>query len=241
LSVAATYKVLSAILAYPTAEFQGAAQEIVQVLNGERLLPAKQRAAVAALVSEIAANDILEAQARYVDLFDRTRSLSLHLFEHVHGESRDRGQAMVSLLERYQSAGLDVAARELPDYIPLFLEFLSTLEVAEARTNLAECVHILTALGERLRKRGSDYAAVLEALVALSQASPDKEALEELRKEEIEDPRDLAALDRIWEEAEVRFGPAEAAADGCPRVDDILQRMNMPMAPAAASFSETER
>jgi nitrate reductase delta subunit len=241
LSVSATYKVLSAALTYPTAEFQGAAQELIQALNDERILPAKQRGAVAALIADIAAADLLEAQARYVDLFDRTRALSLHLFEHVHGESRDRGQAMVSLLERYRNAGLDVAARELPDYMPLFLEFLSTLEIAEARENLAECVHILAALGERLRKRGSGYAAVPEALVALSQASPDKEALAALRKEKIEDPRDLVALDRLWEEAEVRFGPGDAASDGCPRADGILQRMNIPTAPASASSLESER
>jgi nitrate reductase delta subunit len=235
----ATYKVLSAVLAYPTVELQGAARELVQALDGERLVPVGQRAALAALIADIAQADLLDAQARYVDLFDRTRSLSLHLFEHVHGESRDRGQAMVSLLERYREAGLDVAARELPDYIPLFLEFLSTRQVAEARENLAECVHILAALGERLRRRGSDYAAVLEALVALSQAAPDGQALDALRQEKIEDPADLVALDRTWEETEVRFGPADAASDGCPRAAGILRRMTVPMGPA--SSLETER
>lgn len=237
----ATYKVLSAALTYPTPEFQNAARELTEALHGEGLLPVGDRTAVAALIADIAEADLLEAQARYVDLFDRTRSLSLHLFEHVHGESRDRGQAMVSLLERYQNAGLDVAARELPDYIPLFLEFLSTLEVTEARETLAECVHILAALGERLRRRGSDYAAVLEALVALSQVAPDKEALAELRQEKVEDPGDLVALDRTWEEAEVRFGAADAASDGCPRADRILRRMNIPTAPAQISPLEAEQ
>jgi nitrate reductase delta subunit len=240
-NVTATYKVLSAVLAYPTPEFQNAARELNEALHGERLLPAGHRTAVAVLIADIAEADLLEVQARYVDLFDRTRSLSLHLFEHVHGESRDRGQAMVSLLERYRNAGLDVAARELPDYIPLFLEFLSTLEVTEARETLAECVHILAALGERLRRRGSNYAAALEALVALSQVAPDKEALAELRQEKIEDPGDLVALDRSWEEAEVRFGPADAASDGCPRADGILHRMNIPPAPAPISPLEAEQ
>ena len=221
-----TYKVLSAILSYPTAELQGAAHELTYLLNEERVLPAQHRAAVGALIADIAAADLLEAQSAYVDLFDRTRSLSLHLFEHVHGESRDRGQAMVSLLERYQQAGLDVAANELPDYIPLFLEFLSILDDAEARANLAKPAHILAALGERLRRRKSDYAIVLDALVALSKIAPDQAVMDELRSEKIEDPSDLAALDKAWEEAEVRFGPGDAAADGCPRVSDILQRMD---------------
>jgi nitrate reductase delta subunit len=221
----ATYKVLSAVLSYPTADLQRHARQMLAALNAEQLLPAYNRAAVGVLIEEIAAADLLEAESRYVDLFDRTRSLSLHMFEHVHGESRDRGQAMVSLQERYQQAGLDVTGQELPDYIPLFLEFLSTLSAAEARSHLAEPAHILAALGERLRKRDSAYGAVLEALVVLSQVSPSQEALDMLRKTPSDDPLDLAALDRIWEETEVRFGPGDAGTDACPKANDILSRM----------------
>ena len=223
-----TYKVLSAALSYPTAELQEAASELILALNVEQLLPAMHRAAVGAVIRDIADADLVDAQCRYVDLFDRTKSLSLHLFEHVHGESRDRGQAMVSLLERYRQAGLDVASSELPDFIPLFLEFLSTQSAKEARTTLAEPAHILAALGERLRKRNSGYAAVLDALVVLSQVETSAETLLQLREEKIEDPADLVALDRAWEESEVRFGPGDAATDGCPRVGDILKRMDAP-------------
>ena len=224
----ATYKVLSVLLSYPTAEMQAASRELAAALDAQALLPARNRAALKRLIEDLASSDLLEAQSRYVDLFDRTRSLSLHLFEHVHGESRDRGQAMVSLLERYQNAGLDVAAQELPDYVPLFLEFLSMLDAAEARAYLAEPAHILAALGERLRRRDSAYADVLEALVVLSEIAPSKDLLAQLRKEKIEDPGDLAGLDKAWEEAEVRFGPGDAAADGCPRVSEILARMDNP-------------
>jgi nitrate reductase delta subunit len=231
-----TYKVLSAVLSYPTAELQGAARNLIEILNAEQLLPARQRAAIGALIQDIASADLLDAQSAYVDLFDRTRSLSLHLFEHVHGESRDRGQAMVSLLERYRHAGLEVSVAELPDYIPLFLEFLSTLEEAEARTNLAEPAHIHAALAERLRRRGSDYAAVLEALVVLSKIAPSPDVLADLRLEKIEDPADLAALDKAWEEAEVRFGPGDAAADGCPRASDILRRIESPAEKRGSDF-----
>ena len=229
-----TYKVLSAALSYLTADLQRYARQMLAALNAEQLLPARHRAAVGTLIEDLAAADLLEVQSRYVDLFDRTRALSLHMFEHVHGESRDRGQAMVSLLERYQQAGLDVAGQELPDYIPPFVEFLSTLSAVEARTNLAEPAHILAALGERLRKRDSAYGAVLEALVALSQVAPSQEILDALRKMPSDDPTDLAALDRVWEEAEVRFGPGDAATDGCPKVNDILSRMTAPMEKSAA-------
>ena len=105
-------------------------------------------------------------------LFDRTRSLSLHLFEHVHGESRDRGQAMIDLKSLYESAGLEISATELPDFVPLFLEFLSTRPRAEACELLGQPAHILAAMAERLRKRHSAYEAVFRALVALAATKP---------------------------------------------------------------------
>jgi nitrate reductase delta subunit len=228
-----TYKVLSALLSYPTAELQAAARQMNLAIHAERLLLPQHRASVGALIDEIAGSDLLDVQAQYVDLFDRTRSLSLHMFEHVHGESRDRGQAMVSLLERYQQAGLDVCRNELPDYIPLFLEFLSTQPEAEARAALAEPVHIFQALGERLKKRSSNYGAVLEALAALAQTVPPREVLEELSNQQMEDPMDFDALDKAWEEAEVRFGPGDAGSD-CPRASEMLRRMQVPPEKAMA-------
>src|SRR5689334_11648911 len=119
----ATYKVLSALLSYPTAELQAAARQMHLALHVERLLPAQHRVSVDALIEDLVACDLLDLQARYVDLFDRTRSLSLHMFEHVHGESRDRGQAMVDLKALYERHGLAMISRELPDHLPLFLEF----------------------------------------------------------------------------------------------------------------------
>ena len=226
MTMISTYKVLSAALSYPTAELQAAAHELIVALNVERLLQPARRAGMGDLLARIAADDLLDAQSAYVELFDRTRALSLHLFEHVHGESRDRGQAMVSLLERYRQGRLDIGTREFPDYIPLFLEFLSTLPEAEARASLGEAAHIFVALGERLRKRGSDYAVILEALAELSHARPDEDVLAELRRQQVEDPADFGALDKAWEEAEVRFGAGDAGADSCPRADAMMRRMN---------------
>lgn len=207
---------------------QDAASDLAAAIRKETLLPPAHREAIVALIDDIAHTDLLEVQARYVDLFDRTRALSLHLFEHVHGESRDRGEAMVSLLERYREAGLDISVNELPDYIPLFLEFLSLQGALGARAMLAETVHILAALQERLKMRESTYAAVFEALIGLSKARPDAGAVAEMRETEIEDPDDLEALDRAWEEAEVRFGPDDAENGDCPRAAEILRKMDAP-------------
>jgi nitrate reductase delta subunit len=220
-----TLKVLSALLCYPTRELQDAGPEMIALLNADRLLSARRRAEIIALVTHVTGGDLFDRQADYVDLFDRTRALSLHLFEHVHGESRDRGQAMVSLLERYRQAGLDVSANELPDYLPLFLEFLAQRPSAEAGAMLGDTAHILSALAERLKKRGSNYAVLFEALGDIAATRPDPDALAELNKVPLDDPTDLAALDRAWEEAEVRFGPGDAGNDGCPRADEMVRRM----------------
>jgi len=225
-----TFKVLSLLLSYPTEAVQAAAPELKAVLEQEALLPARMRARLADLIDELAARDLLDLQERYVLLFDRTRSLSLHLFEHVHGEGRDRGQAMIDLMELYENGGLHIEAKELPDYLPLFLEFLSTRPFGEAQALLSQPLHILAALGERLRKRRSAYAAVFRALTALAEGKPAAETLAALLDEPEDDPNDLEALDQSWEDAPVTFGPTSAGSvapgGGCPAVRASLARMD---------------
>lgn len=207
--MARTYRALAALLSYPTEALQAATHELAEVLQQENIVSRRQRAAISALLEEIARTDIYELQERYFALFDRSRTLSLHLFEHIHGESRDRGQAMADLISLYETHGLEMGAGELPDFLPLFLEFLSLLPDTEARAMLAEPAGILRALSERLAKRQTRYAAVMEALADLARAPAiGMSAIPE------EDPNDLVAMDAAWEEAAVRFGPGEAM-DGC--------------------------
>jgi nitrate reductase delta subunit len=205
-----TFKVLSALLSYPDEALQKAAPELVSVLDEERLLPSESRAALDALIEEVAETDVYDLQERYVELFDRTRSLSLHLFEHVHGESRDRGQAMIDLKSLYEQNGLNLTTSELPDYLPAFLEFLSTRRLPEARQLLGQPAHILAALAERLEKRDASYAAVFRALETLTAPAADTEQMEVVPEDATADPNDFAALDAQWEEEAVTFGPAAA-------------------------------
>jgi nitrate reductase molybdenum cofactor assembly chaperone NarJ/NarW len=225
-----TFKILSLLLSYPTDAIQGAAPELKAVLDEEALLPARMRGRLDGLIDEVASRDLVDLQERYVQLFDRTRSLSLHLFEHVHGEGRDRGQAMIDLMELYENGGLHIEAKELPDYLPLFLEFLSTRPFGEAQALLSEALHIVAALGERLRKRRSPYAAVFRALEALAAGKPSAETLAALLDQPEDDPNDLEALDRTWEDAPVTFGPTSAGSvapgGGCPAARASLARMD---------------
>lgn len=225
-----TLKAISLLLSYPTAALQAAMPEIGGVLAAETRLTAAARRALRPLVEELAGRDLYALEEQFVSLFDRSRSLSLNLFEHVHGESRERGGAMVSLLETYRAGGFEPDTSELPDHLPALLEYLSMRPGEEARELLADAGHIFEALNARLARRESAYAAVFGALVQLSGAAVDHGAASELLEAPDDDPEDLEALDRIWEESEVRFGPDPAA--GCPQVRDMLARMDAP-APAA--------
>jgi nitrate reductase delta subunit len=205
-----TLKLLSALLTYPTAELQAAIPEMRAALDAEGCLAHKSRIRVDRIMDEIADRDLYDLQERYVLLFDRTRSLSLHLFEHVHGESRDRGQAMVDLKQLYERHDLVMATTELPDFIPLYLEFLSALPSTEARALLGEPLHIFEALRQRLRKRKSAYSSVFSALLTLAEASPAAQVIDALLAAPDDDPNDLAAVDAAWEDEEVKFGPGAA-------------------------------
>lgn len=219
-----TFKVLSALLTYPSIELAAAAPLFGGVLDEEGLVPPTAREKLDALIAELATGDLYDLQERYGLLFDRSRSLALHLFEHVHGESRDRGQAMVDLKTLYENAGFFIAANDLPDFIPLFLEFLSTQPIATARELLGQPAHILAAIAERLERRQSGYKAVFDALVAIAEAEPEREAVEELLKGPDPDPMDFAALDAAWEEEEVKFGPAAQSQSSCGR-DGLQSRL----------------
>ncbi len=210
-----SFKVLSALLTYPCTELIAAAPGFAAVLDGERIVPASERRALDCLIDDIAGGDIYDLQERYGLLFDRSKTLALYLFEHVHGENRDRGQAMVDLRAMYEEAGLFVAANELPDYLPLFLEFLSTRPIGEARVLLADTAHILAALSERLGRRQSAYQAVFDSLLAIAESSPESDIVDALLESPDVDPMDLAALDAAWEEEEVRFGPGTQGQGAC--------------------------
>jgi nitrate reductase molybdenum cofactor assembly chaperone NarJ/NarW len=223
-----TFKALSALLSYPTADMQVAVPEFTEAIDREALLPTAIRRQLDLLLNEIATGDLYDLQERYVLLFDRTRSLSLHLFEHVHGESRDRGQAMIDLKALYETGGLEIDAAELPDFIPLFLEFLSTRPRREAYNLLAQPAHVLATMAERLRKRQSAYEAVFRALVQLAAAKPKADIVSALLAEPDPDANDLAALDAAWEDEPVYFGPN--ANSGCK--DTLIEKIRAGRRPA---------
>ncbi|MCW3147164.1 nitrate reductase molybdenum cofactor assembly chaperone [Stutzerimonas stutzeri] len=209
-------KVISLLLDYPEQQLRDAHAELAEAIAAAREISPAQRAALRALLDELAAGDLMDVQERYTELFDRGRTLSLLLFEHVHGESRDRGQAMVDLMAQYEAAGFAIGVRELPDYIPLYLEYLATREDLEAREGLADVAHLLALLAARLEERNSPHAACFHALLQIAGETVEQ-AVGELREQVAAEERDdsLEALDKVWEEEQVNFLQAEQQ-DRCP-------------------------
>lgn len=205
-------KLVGVLMDYPQDELWQHGGELLEAAD-DPILPAPRRTALADFVRELLAADPLEAQERWLAMFDRGRSMSLLLFEHIHGESRDRGQAMVDLVAAYRKNGFELAAKELPDYLPLVLEYLSQRPPDEARDWLHHVGHIVSLLAARATERGSSYALLFEVLAEYADAKFDAGVL---RRRAREEPRDdtAEAMDRVWEEEAVRFG-AEMPKDDC--------------------------
>lgn len=188
-------RVLARLLSYPDAQLRGDLDDMRQALSSEKAIAPARLEELDALINGLARGNALDNEAEYVEVFDRGRATSLHLFEHVHGDSRDRGPAMIDLAQTYEKAGLFLGPDEMPDYLPVVLEFVSTQPPKEARAFLGEMAHIFNAIFNALQQRNSPYASVLGALLELSgeKAHPVKIVADE-------------PLDTAWEEPVVFDG-----------------------------------
>jgi nitrate reductase delta subunit len=193
-----TFKVLSLLLSYPQAEWVNELSLMENLLDEERAVNGNAKAELKELLQFLRSESLLEAEQNYVATFDRNPSHSLHLFEHIHGESRDRGMAMVNLIEEYRKHGLDMDADELPDFVPLFLEYLSQLPDQEALNMLGETVDVMALIGRKLKGNNSPYHTVFVVLEALSPV-------------EAKELPDVPIRD--MEETIVEFGPSADGTD----------------------------
>lgn len=205
-------KLIGVLLDYPRDELWQHGEELLAATD-DPALSRGRRTQLRALVQGLLAMDPLDAQDRWLSTFDRGRSMSLLVFEHIHGESRDRGQAMVDLIDAYRRNGFELDARELPDYLPLLLEYLSHRPQYEAKDWLLHIGHIAGMLAARSAERELPQAVLFEILVEAGQGKVNLDLLRQRASEEVRDDTD-AAMDRLWEEEAVRFG-AEAPSQEC--------------------------
>jgi nitrate reductase delta subunit len=228
------YRILSALLDYPDEPLVAALDEIETALTG---FPDAARE-LAPLVAALRGQSLIESQQVYVATFDRNPRHSLYLFEHVHGESRARGEALVDLLDEYRRHDVDVASNELPDYVPLFLEVLGLLDDATADALLADAIHVLAAIGERLERDASPYAAIFTVLRARCAVEPQPLAVAPVRDmdEALERFGPLADGTEPLPGAIGTVGPVGAAGGAQPV--RFHPRATRPAAPGAATAKE---
>ena len=205
---ARTLKAISLLLHYPDQALIDHLDELKAATDAESGI---KRGRLDALYQHLAQGDLYLHEENYVALFDRGRGTSLYLFEHVHGESRDRGQAMVDLLTMYGESGFDLPPGELPDYLPVFLEYLSQIEPAKARLLLTEVTHLVRTIGENLAKRGSHYYLLCSALLEL--AGEKVLDVNFVPMDFSTEQEDYDKLDKVWAEEPVTFGGACSTPD----------------------------
>ena len=206
-----TLRVLAHLLSYPDTSLRDHLAEMTTALQGERALRPDRLAELSALMQHLRGARAMDVEAHYVETFDRGRGTALHLFEHVHGDSRDRGPAMIDLLQTYEQAGLYLAPGELPDHLTVVLEYASTQPPAQARAFLRELTHILQAIFSALLRRQSPYASVLAAVLEL--------AGEKAQAVKIPDE---PTLDESWEEP-AAFGGCSTQGQASPGQPQPIQ------------------
>lgn len=201
-------RAIVALLAYPEEDVQRNIDEAGALLAIRPELAVGERGMLEDFLEWFGGQPLLDLQAQYVETFDRSKKVSLYLFEHVYGESRDRGPAMVELREAYREQGLEIDSRELPDFLPMFLEYCSELPEEQARSWLEEIGEIVQQVHVRLDNRGSRYAVPIRVLLRIIGFDPMPEAAVETAAGEERDDTP-AAIDRVWMEAPVIFGPGQ--------------------------------
>jgi nitrate reductase delta subunit len=195
-----TFKLLGLMLTYPKEPLQEAVGSFTELFESEDLLTKTQIRSLQPLLDNYATGDLISLQEQYVNTFDRGRNHCLYLFEHIHGESRDRGAAMVDMKEMYASKGLIISSNELPDYLPLFLEYLSFCELGEAIEMLADGIDVIATIGAHLKKDNSIYSSIFNVLENMPNINVDKKKVALAVKNAPKDPETFEELDKEWEE-----------------------------------------
>jgi len=184
-------KLLSVLLAYPDDSLLEALPELRGACAA---LPRAERRALEPVLDGLAATPLSGLRRAYVETFDFDRRCGLHVTYHVHGDRRQRGLELVRLKRRYAEAGVPLDGTELPDYLPVMLEF-AALRPEEGRELLTSFRSVLELIRAALHDRGSLYAGVLDALCAALPQPTAAQLREAQRLAEEGPPAELVGLE----------------------------------------------
>ena len=166
------YLLMARLLDYPDGELSAHLDELTCYVREQSTLATEERHALLPLLDWMQSQSTVDLQAAYVQTFDMQAEHSLHLTHHLFGDDRGRGPALIDLGEHYKANGLEPDAHELPDYLPLILEYVSTLDDFQARVFLADALKVITVLAANLEQAQSPYAALLRIIERRGQLAP---------------------------------------------------------------------
>ncbi|WP_392559890.1 nitrate reductase molybdenum cofactor assembly chaperone [Orbus mooreae] len=218
------YKMSAYLLDYPSTSLWQAKDECLALIASSDELTHGQQTSLSQFVNDYLSLSLIEAQSEYYQTFDAGYTTSLLLFEHVYGDSRERGQAMVDLMAQYAEQGIEIATKQLPDYLPIFLEYLSVLPAEQRQKQLVDIAPILRLLMFRLEKKESRFAALFNILYQLSGHSFNDQALKEKVSQEQSETTN-EKLDQIWQEEQVRF--ETSAINNKPQANNATYYVNV--------------
>ena len=228
--------IISRLLEYPDTQLWQHQRDLFDALAESQRFSEEDAHKLGVFIRDLMAQELLDAQSSYGELFDRGRATSMLLFEHVHGESRDRGQAMVDLMNQYELAGLEINSQELPDHLPLYLEYLAQLPHEEAMGGLQDIAPILALLSARLQQRESHYAVLFDLLLKLAGSAVDVNSVQQKLENEARDDTPQA-LDAVWEEEQVKFF-ADKGCDGDNAISAHQRRFAGAVAPQYLNITD---
>lgn len=210
------YRILSALLCYPDEELIQSIDSLKDILSTDQTV---DTSFLQPLFKEFKENDLISLQETYVQTFDRTPTHSLHLFEHIHGEDRIRGQALSDLLSEYKKLGFETISKELPDYLPLFLEFLALCDAEKAQELLDSAIHVIAHIKNKLEQAESPYAGIFNILLSLSSIQPQPLIAASIR--DMDDLIDKMGITPEGLEPLLPFGPSNSCNSCMPKRGSI--------------------
>lgn len=199
-----TYKIFSTLLSYPNDELKNSINSTQEILKNEKILSDSSLKSMDEFIFYIKKNNLLFLQESYVSIFDRQKHFSLYLFEHIHGDSKERGMAMIDLNDLYKKSNFEILKQnELPDFIPVFLEYLSLISKEQASLLLGEIINIITTLRIRLNVIKSPYYIIFSILESLSNIKPDEKIIKKISKDKTFLTTSSFEIDKNWKEDKI--------------------------------------
>lgn len=157
--------VLSVLLHYPDEELFNRIDEIASVADHSR--PAEIESAIQGFVNELNTHSLIQVQERYTAVFDIDPTTTMNMTYHAFGDNEKRAAALAHLQHNYEQAGWERITGELPDYLPMMLEFLSICPHPEHTGPVWQCLQGMQPLVARLGKKAPVYAALLQPIVTM--------------------------------------------------------------------------